>query len=232
MIKFRLAGAVDDLCEILIRKMGKIHANGKIALAEYLEENSERADEIIANHKDMYDLASAPESSEERLTAIKSIFDDNPDLVEYARNHSIHGAKNYFRFLWPSFKGYRAALFRLLTELRLVSTTSDKSMEEAISFVLAYKNAKADKIPLEPGRGLDKPSLSDLSWIPDAWWYLVTGLKRRNPLPENIKDPHPDQTLGSKIVQNRGAQVGRDSPRFIDGWRSCSGLAEENPDSS
>ncbi|MDR3568634.1 MAG: DUF4158 domain-containing protein, partial [Syntrophobacteraceae bacterium] len=108
LIKFGLAGAVDDLCEILLRKIGRIHARGKDALKAYIEENSERADEIIANYKDVYDLALAPEPPDKQLAAIKTIFDGNPDLIEYARNHSIYGAKNYFRFLWLLFKSYRA----------------------------------------------------------------------------------------------------------------------------
>lgn len=184
LIKFRLAGAVDDLCEILIRKMGKIHTNGKIALAEYLEENSERSDAIIANYKDVYDLVSAPESPEIQLAAIKTIFDGNPDLVEYAKNHSIYGAKNYYRFLWKIFRSYRAVFFKILSELKFVSTSSDKSLEEAIAFVLSHKNTKADKVLLESENRRDKPSLRNLSWVPDAWWYLVTGRKRRNSLPD------------------------------------------------
>jgi hypothetical protein len=28
--------------------------------------------------------------------------------------------------------------------------------------------------------------MDDLSWIPDKWWYLVTGLKRRQKVPEKI----------------------------------------------
>lgn len=200
LIKFRLAGAVDDLCEILIRKMGKIHTNGKIALAEYLEENSERADEIIANYKDVYDLVSTPESPEMQLAAIKTIFDGNPDLVEYAKNHSIYGAKNYFRFLWQLFRSYRAVFFRILAELQFVSTSSDKSIEEAIAFVLSHKNTKADKVLLEPENSRDKPSLRNLSWVPDAWWYLVTGQKRRNPFPTEIDRRQFEVCLFSQIV--------------------------------
>lgn len=200
LIKFRLASALDDLCEILIRKMGKIHANGKIALAEYLEKNSERADEIIANYKDVYDLALTPESPEKKLAAIKTIFDGNPDLVEYAKNHSIYGAKNYYRFLWQRFKSYRTTFFKILTELQFVSTSSDKSLEEAIVFALSQKNTKADKVALEPENGRDKPSLTNLSWIPDAWWYLVTDRKRRSPLPKEIDRRQFEVCLFSQIV--------------------------------
>jgi TnpA family transposase len=200
LIRFRVAGIVDDLCEILIRKMGRIHANGKKALAEYLEKNSERTDEIISSYKDVYDLASASDPPEKRLAAIKTIFDGGPDLVEYARNHSIYGSKNYSRFLWPLFRSYRAALFRVLTELRFVSTSSDKSLEEAIAFVLANKNTKAGKVSLEPKRGQDKPSLHNLSWIPDTWWYLVTGRKRRSPLPEEVDRRQLEVCLFSQIA--------------------------------
>ncbi|MDR3569863.1 MAG: transposase [Syntrophobacteraceae bacterium] len=66
--------------------------------------------------------------------------------------------------------------------------------------MLAYKNAKADKVPLEPERGRDKPSLRDLSWIPDAWWYLVTGKKRRSPLPEEVDRRQLEACLFSQIA--------------------------------
>jgi len=195
LIKFRLADAVDDFCEILIKKMGRIHAKGKEALKEYLEENSEMSDEIIANYKDMYDLALAPEPPEKQLAAIKTVFQKKPELLEYARDHSIYGAKNYFRFLWPLFKGYRAAFFRILTELQFVSTSSDKSLERAISFVLTHRNSKAAKIPLES----DHDKL-DLSWIPDTWWHLVTGQKRRKPFPENVDRRQFEACLFSQIT--------------------------------
>jgi TnpA family transposase len=200
LIKLRLAGVVDDLCEILIKKIGKIHANGKNALAEYLEKNCGRTDEIISNYKDVYDLASASEPPEKQLTAIKTIFDGTPDLVEYARNHSIYGSKNYSRFLWPAFKCYRATFFRILTELRFVSTSSDKSLEEAISFILAHKNAKAGKVSLESKRDREKASLHNLSWIPDSWWYLVTGQKRRSPLPVEVDRRQIEVCLFSQIA--------------------------------
>jgi hypothetical protein len=183
LLRFRLANTVDDMCEILIKKVGTIHAKGKEKLVEYLELNSDTADEIITNYKDIYDIVSGPELPEDKLAGINTIFNGNPDLVEYSRDHSIYGAKNYFRFLWPLFRNYRAAFFKILTRLRFVSTSADKSIEEAIAFVLAHRNTKAQKIPLKED---GKPSLCDLTWIPGMWWYLVTGQKRRSSFPEQV----------------------------------------------
>ncbi len=196
LIKFTLASVVDDLCDILVRKMNRIHNKGREKLAEYLENSRGITDEIIANYKEIHDLISASEPPEKQLLNIKTIFDSNSSLVEYSRQHAIFGSKNYFRFLWSPFKGYRSEFIRILENIRLISTSSDKSLEEAIAFALAYKDLRARHIPFD-----GKSSIPDLSWIPDAWWYLVTGQRRRRPYPVQINRQQFEVCLFSQIVQ-------------------------------
>ena len=42
--------------------------------------------------------------------------------------------------------------------------------------------------------------MDDLSWIPDKWWYLVTGLKRRQKVPEKINRHQFEICLFSELV--------------------------------
>jgi hypothetical protein len=44
------------------------------------------------------------------------------------------------------------------------------------------------------------PTMNDLSWIPDKWWYLVTGLKRQQTVPEKINRHQFAICLFSEIV--------------------------------
>jgi len=204
LIRFTMARVVDDMCEVMIKKMGKIHNKGKEKLAEFLEENQDTADAIISNYKEIHDLVSSSEPPDQQVSSVKAIFDNSPDLVEYSRHHAIYGGKNYFRFLWPLFKSYRSAYFKILGELQFVSTSSDKSLEEAITFARAHRNSKALWIPLEGQQKRNmpsKPPLPDLSWIPDKWWYLVTGQKRRKPIPKQINRRQFEVCLFSQIVQ-------------------------------
>ena len=71
------------------------------------------------------------------------------------------------------------------------STSSDKTLEEAIHFLLQHRDCRAkhlevtvvDKESGESRRG-DSASLSfrllDLSWIPPKWWKMVTGTTKRD----------------------------------------------------
>ena len=194
LIKFSIASIIDDMCEILIKKMGKIHYQGRERLKDYLEENQETTDAIINNYKDIHELASNPESTEKILDGIKYIFKKDPSLVQYSINHSLYGGKNYSRFLWPLFKNSRAKFFKILSMLNFVSTSSDKSVENAIQFAISHKTAKAEWICIE------KKSM-DFSWIPDNWWYLVTGKKRRKQFPEKINRRQFEVCLFSVIVK-------------------------------
>ncbi len=79
----------------------------------------------------------------------------------------------------------------LLEKLPLTSTTQDKRVEDGIRFVLGNKDSRADTVPItREVRGKDggvrTEPLLDLSFVPDAWWTLVTGLKSRATAPNHV----------------------------------------------
>jgi TnpA family transposase len=61
-------------------------------------------------------------------------------------------------------------LFRLLDNIELVSTSTDKSTEAAIRFILSHRNSKADRVSAE---GLD------LSWVTDKWWKVLSARQKQ-----------------------------------------------------
>ena len=217
LIRSSLATVMDDLCEIMIKRMGKIHRSGKERLVEYLEENQDKTDAIVASYGDIYEAFSNGESLDDQLSGIKAIFDERPDLVDYSKHHAEFQGKNYFRFLWSYFKSSRAAFFDILSNLRFVSTSEDKAIEQAIGFARAHRKTISEWIPTHPDRKRLKreiPSLSDLSWISDKWWKLVTGQKKRVPAPERINRRHFEVCLFSEIVSElkNGCLFSQESP--------------------
>jgi len=81
-----------------------------------------------------------------------------------------------------------------------MSTSSDKSLEKAIEFALSHKNKKAQWISLEQNGNNDKNSFNP-DWIPDKWWYLVTGQKKKSPYPKEINRRQFEICLFSVITQ-------------------------------
>jgi hypothetical protein len=205
LIKYSTYRIVDDLCEIMIKRMGKINRQAKDDLQEYLEKNREKQDEIIFRYKDIYDKCTSEKTETEILSSIKDIFKKRPDLVEYSNRHFESSDKNHFRFLWKNFKSSRAVFFDILSDLKFVPTSKDRAIEHAIEFALYHRKKRIDFIPLSTDKkykGPLLPNMNDLSWIPDKWWSFVTGQKRRNQLPKVINRRNFEVCLFSQIVLN------------------------------
>jgi hypothetical protein len=91
--------------------------------------------------------------------------------VDFSAQHAIYGSKNYCRFLWPQFRGSRAAFFKALNRLEFVSSSSDQALVQAIAFARANQRSRSMWISREatdPDTG-QTITMDDLSWIPDKW---------------------------------------------------------------
>jgi hypothetical protein len=113
------------------------------------------------------------------------------DLVRRCDEQIASATRNHLHLLPQFFRHPRTALMLLLEKLPLTSTMQDKRVEEAIRFVLANKDSRADTVPVtSEARGPDgavrAERLLDLSFVPDAWWTLVTGLKSRATAPNCV----------------------------------------------
>jgi hypothetical protein len=67
---------------------------------------------------------------------------------------------------------------RILSKLRFVSTSQDLSFERALTLMLAQRGRHSEWITLQPGSAAYL-SLSDLAWVPEKWWKLITGEQQR-----------------------------------------------------
>jgi len=183
MVKSALARTIDDIVNMMVKKIRKIHYAGKTRFEEYLERNRNNTDRIVTNYKTIHDHAynGAEKDPNKKLAAIQMLFDKNPELVEFSTQHAVYGSKNHCRFLLPLFRHSRAAFFKALNQLEFVSSSSDQALSQAIAFARINHKSRSQWISREavdPDTGISV-FMNDLSWIPDKWWYLVTGEKRR-----------------------------------------------------
>ena len=204
MVKSALARTIDDIVIMMIKKVGNIHRAGKAKLDEYLEANRDNTDRIVTSYMSIHEHAydETEKDPAQKLAAIQRVFDQNPELVDFSAQHAVYGSKNYCRFLWPLFRGSRAAFFKALNRLEFVSSSSDQALVQAIAFARANHRSKSLWISREasdPDTG-QTVTMEDLSWIPDKWWYLVTGKKRRQKVPEKINRHQFEICLFSELV--------------------------------
>jgi TnpA family transposase len=168
LLKMQVARRFDDLGEVLIRRIQKIHTKAKEALAEHRAKHQAETDALIGKLHDILVALRDTDGSlvQQRLEAVENAAGcDTEESIQRCEAHEAFAGDNYAPFLWRFHKGHRTVLFRLLDNIELVSTSTDKSTEAAIRFILSLRTSKADRVGTE---GLD------LSWVTDKWWKVLS----------------------------------------------------------
>ena len=178
VIRQRLAIVTDDLCDVFCKQMSRVSRIAGEKLQKYLMDSQGKTDEILRRYALLDTVLSSTESDETQLQEVRQTISDRPDLCEFSRLHTEYGGKNECRFMKPIFANRRAELLRILSKLRFVSTSQDLSFERALTLMLTQRGRHNEWITLKSGTSAYL-SLSDLAWVPEKWWKLITGEQQR-----------------------------------------------------
>jgi TnpA family transposase len=180
LVQRQIARCLDDLGEMIIRRMRKAHAQARTALADYLWHHQPDTDRLISVlHKLLQAWQQAPDPQSKVILWDQIIGDRAEALLTDCQAHAVHAHRNYLPFLWQFFQNPRQTLFSILTEVELRSTLPDDSLCRNLSFLLTQRASRKEWLSLPDGSSETRPALS-LTWIPDKWWKLVTGRERRD----------------------------------------------------
>ena len=178
VIRQRLAIVTDDLCDVFCKQMSRVSRIAGEKLQKYLMDSQGKTDEILRRYALLDTVLSSTESDESQLLEVRQTISARPDLCEFSRLHTEYGGKNECRFMKPIFANRRAELLRILSTLRFVSTSQDLSFERALTLMLTQRGRHSEWITLKSGISAYL-SLSDLAWVPEKWWKLITGEQQR-----------------------------------------------------
>lgn len=185
LIFIQISTVLDDLAEMFTKRMMKIHRKGKLALEDYRKANTQTTDNLIEKLRDVLLAYNTEGNDKQKFSEIKSILDKNSDdLLEKCEAHVSNLENNYYTFLWKYYKNHRVILFKIIKEVQLKSTNQNTSLENDIRQISDLSYKKSDRLPTYSKETNDK--IFDLTWIPNSWWKLVTGLSKRNQYPESI----------------------------------------------
>jgi hypothetical protein len=180
LTRVRTAQALDDLTEMFLRLMQKMHHKAKEALDAYRREHQEQTDALISLLSELVGGWQNGETAEEQLQTISTLIGEDADkILEQCEAHLAYSGNNYLPFLLPLLKTHRKLFFDILEFLQPMSTSTDKGLEHAIAFVLRHRHAKAARLSIIK-ESSEAKELLDISWIPPRWWKAVTGRHRRD----------------------------------------------------
>lgn len=136
LIRTQVAGALDDIGQMLIKRMTKFHQKGEAALEEFRRKHQAETDAMMAKFLDVLLAFRKEGSSLDRFDAIQAVIGDQAErLIEQCQAYQAYSGNNYLPFLYRFYKGHRKALFEILDQIRLTSTSEDTSFEKTRAFL-------------------------------------------------------------------------------------------------
>jgi hypothetical protein len=182
LLSVQYARTLDDLAEMLIKRLRKMHHNAREALVQYRQETQKRTDTLVTTLREVIVAYQQEGSVADRLAGIETVLGPQAEtLLEHCDAHIAYADNNYLPFLQRFYKSHRATLFRFLEVVPLHSSTQDQQLEAAIQFIRHHRTARSTwlEVPMTKPDGLGTASpvatALDCAWIPSKWWKLVTG---------------------------------------------------------
>ena len=161
--------ALDDVADMYVRLVQRLHNQARNALLKYQAEHVERTDSLVATLNGVTLAYRTEGTAEQRLSAIGELIEPDADrILEECEAHQATAGRNYLPFLARYYSHQRGALFSFLESVNLLSTSSDRSMTDAIAFLIAHRKSRLDRLPIK-----DEALSLDLSFVGEPWWPLV-----------------------------------------------------------
>jgi len=192
LLRRQVAKAVDELTEMFLRRMHKLHQSAEEALAEYRRHHQAQTDALITVLYDITQTVVHEDAQETGWATIVKLLSPEPTtILAQCEAHRAYAGNNYFAFLPAAYRSHRAVFFHFLESVTLKSSSPDRSVEDALTFLLAHHTAK--------GPWVDTPPSLPVAWIPDKWWPLVTGRIKKSRIVNKVDKRYFELCLFSQI---------------------------------
>jgi hypothetical protein len=196
--------ALDDITEMFIRQVRKLHNKANEALKVYLLEQSGRSDRLIGLLRRFLVAYRTDGSSDLRLNTIRGVLPDDIDgVLADCDAHEAVAGKNYLPFLGQFYSQQRANFFRFLENVALIPTSQDRSICSAIEFVMTRKASRHERLSLiseAPETTTEATRRLDISWIQGRWWPLVTGTNDESAVIDSVDRRYFELCLFTQVM--------------------------------
>ncbi|BAQ63191.1 mobile element protein (plasmid) [Geminocystis sp. NIES-3708] len=161
----------DDLGEMFLKRMKKIHNLAELELQKQKEKQQEIIEKLIAAFGEIlsifgYENELKTNNYEQVFNQIYSLiktYGGYEQLLEEYKTINAYKGNNYLPFIWRFYKSHRSAFFRLLNSLQLESTTINNRLMDAVNFLLINQSKKGEYLSAEV----------DISFASQQWQKLV-----------------------------------------------------------
>lgn len=158
---------LDDMITMFIKRIGKIHNKAKENLELMLDSQRGKFEIMIELLQEILVTSCQCSDNNKFADNFKSIVAKNGGydaLIKDCNEITAYNNKNYYPLLWKSFKSHRKPFFEILKILSIRSTTDNKSLVNAIKYLLVNESRKSEFIDASV----------DLSFANQKWQKVIT----------------------------------------------------------
>ena len=158
--------ARDDLLEMFVQRIAKIHHQAKAALDALRNQFREKDEAIRATMADVARLLLANPVDADAGREIRRLVTNQggaQDLLANCTKLQAYDGDNYLSLLPEPFKSFRNLFFRMARTIELHSTSEDTALITALQTLLAMPDRTPQLLPVP----------SDLSFTTEAWRELL-----------------------------------------------------------
>ena len=140
---------LDNMITMFIKRIGKIHNKAKENLELLLDSQRGKTENMIGLLQEILTTSYQCANDDKIADNFKSIVIKNGGyeaLIKDCDEITAYNNKNYYPLLWKSFKSHRKTFFEILKILSIGSTTDNKSLVNAIKYLLANESRKSEFI--------------------------------------------------------------------------------------
>jgi len=164
--------ALDDVADMFVRLVQRLHNQARAALLEYQAKHVERTDSLVATLHGVTLAYRTEGSAEQRLSAIGEFIEPDSDRILDSAKHTGRRLEEItFPSSHASIRINEQPFSAFWRAWNYSQTSSDKSMTDAIAFLVAHRKSRQDRLPvLQNGPGERDTSFLDLSFVEEPWW--------------------------------------------------------------
>lgn len=142
----------DELVYMLLKRMKKVHNNGREKLKEFQDKHraiEERLMKFASEIANTSILSGSIEQIGEQTKKVIDSYGGAEKILEDYKLVSAYHNKNHLPLLWNIHKNYRSALYNLSELLDIRSATQDNSVIDALKFIRNHQNSRKDYLPYD-----------------------------------------------------------------------------------
>jgi hypothetical protein len=118
LLTVQTAAVLDDLAEMLLKRLATIHQRGREALETYRAAHRQRTDELVQTLRELVTAYRSEGGAPAKVAAMAAVLPNQGEAVlQRCEDHLAHAGDNYYPFLWLFYTSHRATLFPLLRSI-------------------------------------------------------------------------------------------------------------------